>query len=208
MWGTAGGIFLVCTANICRSVYGSAVLAGALGNSGIPLASAGINTVDGSEACPYVRRLVADANLPAPPQLATGARELAVEDLADAALVITFTVRQRGLVARLAPSTRERLFTLREATALATAISSRRLQPGGLEDWAGLLHANRPSLGSLEPPREAPRWWQFGRAPAVTAAPWDIPDAHSRPEATHLERLAVVAEYSQRLGTILAGGHG
>ncbi|CAL8968567.1 hypothetical protein PROP_00322 [Propionicimonas sp. T2.31MG-18] len=208
MWGTAGGIFLVCTANICRSVYGSAILADALSGTSITVGSAGVETVEGQETCPVVRGLVSVEGLPQPPQLTTGSRELVVEELAEAALILTFTVRQRGLVARLDPSTRDRLFTLREASTLAAAIRGRRLDPGGLPAWAHALHSNRPILSTLAPPPPPPRrWWQFRRPPEAPE-PWDLPDAHSAPEELHAARLGEVAELCRRLGVILAGAHG
>ena len=136
-------------------------------------------------------------------------RELSETDLDDATLILTFTERQRGLAARMVPSSRDRLFTLLEASTLAATISSRRLEPGGLEEWVHLLDVNRPTLAlPAESGPRSHRWWQFARKPAEPTRPWDIPDAHSAAPAVHAERLARVAEQCQRLGTILAGGNG
>lgn len=205
----AGGILLVCAANICRSVYGAAILTRALDSASIPVASAGADAIEGDQACPVVRDLIAAEGLPQPLQLTSGARLLALDDLHNAALIITFTARQRGLVARLAPASRDRLFTLLEASNLAAAISAKRLHPGGIGEWVELLHLNRPVLALLAKPAtpKARRWWQRGETPEP-ALPWDIPDAHSAADAIHTERLALVAEHCNRLGTILARTNG
>lgn len=206
---TERAVLLVCTANVCRSVYGSAVLASELAGTQIPVTSAGVEAVEGTDPCDIARGLIAIENLPRPVQLDTGARPLTTEAITDAGLVLTFTARQRGLVARLVPSSRDRLFTLLEAVSLADTLSARRLDAGSLEEWAELLHLNRPTLSLLADPVPEPvtHWWQRRRPRPEPPDPWDIPDAHSTPDAVHRERLANVADHCRRLGSILAGTH-
>lgn len=108
---TAGTILVVCTANICRSPVAAALLGHELGELGISVTSAGTHALVGSSPAPesvdFVRmRSGAELEWHGV-QLTKAAAE--VPDL-----ILTMTEEQRSWIARLAPRTVRRTFTLLE----------------------------------------------------------------------------------------------
>lgn len=108
---TAGTILVVCTANICRSPVAAALLGHELGELGISVTSAGTHALVGSMPAPesvdFIRtRSGAELEWHGV-QLTKAAAE--VPDL-----ILTMTEEQRSWIARLAPRTVRRTFTLLE----------------------------------------------------------------------------------------------
>lgn len=213
MDSAAGNIMLVCSANVCRSVYAAAVLADELRDTPISVSSAGVDAIPGAEPCEVVNELIAAGGLLRPTQFDIGAQAFDPALAEDSSLILTLTLRQRGMVARLAPSLRNRLFTLIEASVLAGSINARRLDPGGLDRWVDIFNDNRPSLPMLTEQQPEPRqprsWWRRQSATAPTPEPtWDIPDAHTSDPATHRQCLAMVEENCRPIGALLASTYG
>lgn len=106
-----GSILVVCTGNICRSPVGEAILHDALQDAGIDVTSAGTHAPAGRAAAPETVEFVSrHLNQ----ELDHVARQLdrATSEAAD--LILTMTQEHRSWVAKLAPRTVRRVYTLIE----------------------------------------------------------------------------------------------
>lgn len=162
-------ILMVCSANICRSPYAQALLQGWAASTGeVAVGSAGVAAYPGDPMCGH-----AAGRIPIDP-FAHAARELDPAMLIDADLILTAERSQRGVVARMLPSCRERLFTLRQAALLAAALA------GPMTD--GRLPEGAPALptGTVERLRWLVRELDAARGllAALPEADSDIADRH------------------------------
>ncbi|HJB11798.1 MAG TPA: hypothetical protein H9786_14965 [Candidatus Brachybacterium merdavium] len=107
----AADILVVCTANICRSPVGAAMLQNAVAGSGILVGSTGTHAVTGRrpvpEAVEYVHRRTGVVLQGEGTQLTRRRAEAA-------GLILTMSEAQRTFVAQCAPSSLRRVFTLRQ----------------------------------------------------------------------------------------------
>lgn len=205
-------ILTVCTANICRSPTAARGLRVELDAAGITpdlitVDSAGVAALAGLPMCELADTLAAEALGVTGPHRSTPL----TKDIAESAdLILTADRGHRSAVGRLAPRTRSRTFTLRQASRLATWVVSdsgaldiaadraRGIEPAGLEE-------HDPRLGVPALPKSAPdrlAWFLTeldaarGTSPvAVDAAntptwhPDDIADPHV--DGWHLHEQAV-----------------
>ena len=139
-------ILVVCTANICRSPAGEFLLRQRLGGYGITpvgisVTSAGVHAQPGAPACDLSVALVnaslATETAPAAPPVVSGtpgasdahrSRLVTADMLGEADLILTADRGHRADLAKLAPSSRNKTFTMRQAARLATWITG----PGGV----------------------------------------------------------------------------
>lgn len=107
---STGSILIVCTGNVCRSPVGEVALRALLPES-FDLSSAGTHAMVGSAAAPETLEFVARE---LDTKLDFTARQLTREMAEAADLIISMTVEQRAWIARTAPRTVRRTFTLKE----------------------------------------------------------------------------------------------
>ena len=165
-------ILVVCAANICRSPYTQALLtdwASVTGRAGeVTVASAGVAAYPGDPMCGHA----ADHARVDP--FSHSARELDPAMLIDADLILTADRSQRGAVARMLPSSRPRLFTLRQAGRIGIALTM-PMMAGELPDGAPPLPSGTTDrLRWLVHELDAAR----GLLAASPEAESDIPDQH------------------------------
>lgn len=165
-------ILAVCSANICRSPYAQALLqdwATVTGRDGeITVSSAGVAAYPGDAMCGHA----ADHARVDP--FAHAARELDPAMLIDADLILAAERSQRGAVARMLPSCRPRLFTLRQAARLGISLTV-PLMEGQVPDGAPPLpDADVERLRWLVHELDAAR----GLLASSAEADADIPDRH------------------------------
>lgn len=198
-------LLVVCTANVCRSVYSSAILANMLSPSW-RVQSAGIDAVEGASMCSSVRDLIEKLAIELPPQHSDGAVRLQQHEVQEADLILTFTTSQRARVARLEPSARARLFTLLEAVDLAQIVGPNPAD-GQPNHWVAQLNAKRPLLGRGDQPRVQPprRWWQPRKESTQGVSRWDLADAHFASPEKHEYLLQTVAQASRSFGSSMEG---
>ena len=134
-----GGILVLCTANVCRSVYAAALLNQALGSQ-LPVAGAGLNTEAGTLACSLVRERADREGLELPSR---GSRVVRASKLADSDLVLVMTAAQRVAVTKLLPEARARTMTLIEASVIATELARREVQTDSLAEYVNSLNVMR-----------------------------------------------------------------
>ena len=165
-------ILVVCSANICRSPYTQALLQDWAAVTGredeITVSSAGVAAYPGDPMCGH-----APDHARVDP-FAHAARELDPAMLIDADLILTAERSQRGAVARMLPSSRPRLFTLRQAGRLGIALAV-PLMDGQLPEGAPPLPVGTVErLGWLVRELDAAR----GLLAASPEAEADIADLH------------------------------
>jgi len=181
-------LLLVCTANVCRSPLAERVVAARLVGRGwlgdVPVASAGVRAAEGQPMCGVSATLL-EPGEPAPDGHA--ARQATREIVEAAGLVLVMEREQRGAVARLAPGSQSKVFTLREVGPLAEEAALRIEQgaprPTDLAELARLLHSVRGFRAPVPPPEPKRRpWWRKAEEPAD---PLTIVDGHGGPEPAH-----------------------
>jgi protein-tyrosine phosphatase len=151
----------VCTGNICRSPALERLLVARI--PGVQAASAGTHAVSGhpmtAQMADLVRRAGADPD-------GHGARQLSVDAVQQATLVLTMTREHRSAVVRLVPSAVRRTFTLLELERLTGRIDPQAV-PGhtAAERVAGLAglaaarrtpHPDRPEGDDIDDPFGGP----------------------------------------------------
>ncbi|WP_229403421.1 arsenate reductase/protein-tyrosine-phosphatase family protein [Micromonospora okii] len=125
-------ILFVCHANLCRSPMAEFLAGRLLAGSPVEVASAGLGAVDGRPMHPYAAEVAAGTGRdPA----GFRSRALTAGHLADAALVLTASRRQRSACVSLTPVAVHRTFTLRQFGRLAALASA----PD--DAWGGALRA-------------------------------------------------------------------
>lgn len=126
-------VLIVCSANVCRSPIAAILLERWATQAGqaaeFSVRSAGVSAFPGDPLCPQAAR-----SLDLDP-FAHTAQELTPQLLIDADLVLAADREVRGATARMMPSRRPRLFTLRQASALGMALAP-LIAEGGIPDGA------------------------------------------------------------------------
>jgi protein-tyrosine-phosphatase len=170
---SSGRILVVCTANICRSPAAAGLLAAQLSDIPFRIDSAGVSAYAGARMCPASRALATAAEPSAADRFAAHASQPAARSqVRDADLVLALDRGHRAALVRSAPAARARIFTLREAAALAgpLATSTPVTLPDSAVDrlrwWVAELDAARHA----QPPTPEPG---PGRV-----HPHDVPDPH------------------------------
>lgn len=149
-------LLVVCTANICRSPLGEALLrritCQQVGPDVIEVASAGVQARIGDAAATETQRIARRWGVDLSDH---HARVLTPELVANSDLVLTMTEQQRDDVLRLAASALPRTFAWRELARLAThvgppATSGRTLDPGErIAAAARAAHRARPLVAGV-----------------------------------------------------------
>jgi low molecular weight protein-tyrosine phosphatase len=147
-------ILFVCTANICRSPSAQAIALHRLradGLSGqITVVSAGTRAAEGRSWCREARKHVStDAETRAAME-GHEAHQLSFSGIAKATLVVTADRQTSAEVVRLDPQVRSRLFTMREAGALAQLVVDSGLVHAGTRP-SDAAYAVRPLTADTDP---------------------------------------------------------
>lgn len=196
---TRGLVLTVCSANVCRSPLAELTLGevGRRNATPVRFASAGLEARAGSTMCHTAAR-----NIPDEPA-AHAARQLDRELATSAGIILTMEKEQRGQVARIAPGTQAKTFTLTEAAALLDLLrpmvsdgSQARLS--SMSDVAAALHGLRGRL-PLERPSRRRR-----ELHSTTGAWMSIPDGHNQSTSAHNSVVAGVRETAVRVANGLA----
>lgn len=117
-------ILVVCAANVCRSPLAEIALRRALGpDSGITVSSAGVRATPGDTICTMVAALRDDADWRERTS-AHSAREVTAEMIEHASIVLAASREIRGELVRMAPRSRDWMFTIKEAAHLGSGFSS------------------------------------------------------------------------------------
>lgn len=184
-------ILVVCSANVCRSPVAAALLAAAFDRADetdVEITSAGVAAVPGAPPCARVLEASRHLDLDVYRLVHHRARELTSAQVRAADLVLAADRSGRAAVARLAPGTSTRHFTLREATELARVVSPppEREVLGDVEDrLASFVHALHGQRGMTPQPRvermrSRSRPWQ-----STLVHSHDVPDAHEGRPGLH-----------------------
>ncbi|THG30804.1 arsenate reductase/protein-tyrosine-phosphatase family protein [Naasia lichenicola] len=180
-------ILLVCTANVCRSAYASALLQEHLmwdPKESWVVESAGIRAVADGAICSMVHGRLDDVGL-AEVAFSHVARQIDRSTIASADLILTAASEHRSAVVRMDPRASRRTFTLNEAAGLSKIAVP--MQPNGvfaaktpMHDFVEDLHAARPRL-ALDEPR--------GLLRRRSAHAIDISDGHNMRNGDHVHTL-------------------
>lgn len=201
-------VLVVCTANICRSPATAELLRREFANpSLVDVSSAGVAALPGAAACgvstDLVRALpVAGAQPPdgAPPH---SARLVTAQFLLDADLVLALDRTHRAALAQLAPATRGRTFTLRQAARLAAQVRQ-QLESGQLPSGAPPLPLDPQSqLVWLMAELDAARTSSPGASTAAEWHPDDVPDPHVVGFSVHQQALGLIAQSVQEVAAAM-----
>lgn len=198
----AGGVLLVCDANVCRSPAAQFVMATRFDADEafrrVAVASAGVRAGDEPVgACPLVIGLRDDAAWRERAALHRS-RPLDEGAVRSATLILTAARSSRGAVAALVPDARRRLFTMREALWLSEGYR-RDARVSGTEAVAAFAaHLDR-SRGLRPMPAVRRRWWRRPEDPA------EIADGHVLGGAAHPAAVRQVEEVAERLAKMMMG---
>jgi len=138
-----GKVVVLCTANVCRSVYAAAMLDAVLAAQGIAVASAGLAVRSSLPPCALVLRRAEHEGLTV---LQEDSRQVRTADLATADIVLVMTTAQRSAVARSQPLIRQRIFTLIEAAVVAQALAEQGVRNSTLQNHIAQMHRQRSSV--------------------------------------------------------------
>ncbi|MBD8517053.1 arsenate reductase/protein-tyrosine-phosphatase family protein [Plantibacter sp. CFBP 8804] len=200
-------ILVVCSANVCRSPLAEQLLQARLstipGFDRLVCSSAGIEVSRGHEMCADAAAVL---GLPSegPKAPAHRARRVTKSMIGGAGLVLTASRAERSALARLSPEARSKVFTLREAAALAEAPDQAiaTWRPGAgttadqrLSDLAALLNARR-GLAPAPKPERTGLFARFGS----DVDPLDIADGHNLGKRAHRTTLRSVQRSVERFG--------
>jgi protein-tyrosine phosphatase len=130
-----GYVLVVCTGNVCRSPYAALRLRDRLRRSGsrIEVSSAGTHAMVGAPVAKEIARALSREGVDGS---AWRARQLVVEDIDRAGMIVALTRDHRSLVTLALPRASRRVFTLRQ---LARLIDLEQLPRGPVEDPLGVL---------------------------------------------------------------------
>lgn len=188
-------IMFVCAANVCRSPLMEATFGAAGIRSSDPrwrVSSAGTRAIPDREACAVARSLAADDARVADVLLSHRARQVSSGGLERFDLIIAASRVERGVLARLAPHLRPRIFTAREALSLVRyVVDTHDGERMDVADVAAELHAVRGADSTAEP--TSPRW-------SRVRAEWpDLPDVHAVGARDHRRWLAFTSQIAADL---------
>ena len=197
-------LLVVCTANVCRSPLAQRTLQDGLAGEGVlgdvRVTSAGVRAGDDWEICPVsaaaldpaVDRAFVQGHRSSP--LTRGAID-------EAALVLTMEREHRSAVARLAPGSQSKVFTLREAEGLLEVLRERGAAPAAdLDGLARALHSVRGFAPLPPPPPPKRRWF---RAAPEPEDPLTIVDGHGLEDEEHEESIRIVRSTTERVATAM-----
>ena len=193
-------LLMVCTANECRSPLAQRIAQRILGDAGVHVAGAGVRAQEDRPMCVVSAAELGDDDGERAFAEAHRSRRLTEQDVRSADLVLVMERDHRSAVARLAPGTQSRVFTLREAEGLLEVLRDRKATVPDLAALARSLHAVR-GLAPLpsEPPRR--RWFQ--RAPREPEDPLSIIDGHGLDAERHEAAAATVRSTAERVATAM-----
>lgn len=188
-------LLFVCAANVCRSPlmqFEFSGLVAADGGSGEwRLQSAGAHVAGSLPVCSVVDEILVRDGVAHDDVAAHRSRQIDADLIEDADLVITASLAERAVVARLVPTARERTFTLREANVLSADVTG----AASLDELAVELNKRR-AYGLLPTARTG---WSFGRP-----HPLDIPDDHGSRAPKHAGTLSAARAYIRTFHTQLS----
>lgn len=192
---TTSLVTVVCTANVCRSVYAAELLADAWSPLPVRVAGAGLATHPRLAPCPVVGARLGARGLGAPQSTSRPVHE---DTVAGSALVLALTPEQRASLGKMVPKARTRIFTLIEACLIAEALLERAPDPMNFAEWCQAVSALRGRVRMPVAPVQ-PRGFLSRRSrefePAI-----GIADGHtSERPADHDTTLNQVESYCERL---------
>lgn len=122
---TRENILVVCAANVCRSPEAELALRRGLGaDSSVIVTSAGVRANTGDPICTLVASLHGDDDWRAQAE-AHRAKEVTLDLIEQSSIVLTASRDIRGELVRLAPRSRDWMFTMKEAAHLGAGFSSK-----------------------------------------------------------------------------------
>ena len=123
-------ILVVCAANICRSVLGATLIQNSLRHGVAIVHSVGVPGIQGASMCPVARNDLL-CRAPSTADIADQHRSKRMEtmDAIKANIILTASRQERDLVVRMAPSVREKTFTMREAVSHSRTVSETGISP-------------------------------------------------------------------------------
>lgn len=200
-------LLFVCAMNVCRSPLMAFTFAQALkdANEGDTwsVASGGTSVTRREAICSLSATMIAKTAVGISFADAHGSTPLDAAHLADMDMVVVATRSERGKIAKLDPSLRDRTFTLREAVALgaaaptdtelATLAARMETEDLPLGGYPALLHGRR-GLAPVVQPHPTSRWQRRDQTD-----PFDIPDAHLLGERVHRSTLQQVQTETRTL---------
>ncbi|MFG1951792.1 low molecular weight phosphatase family protein [Micromonospora sp. NPDC048830] len=142
----ADRILFVCHANMCRSPMAEYLAGVLMRKLPVEVASAGVAALDGRRMHPFAAQIAAGTGRD-PAEFRS--RLLAPAHLADAALVLTATRRQRAACVSLVPAALHRTFTLRQFARLAALADAPDTTDAGV--LAAAVRAAAVARGRLQP---------------------------------------------------------
>lgn len=120
---TGESVLIVCAANVCRSPLAELALRRGLGtDSSISVSSAGVRANTGDPICTLVASLHDGEQWDAQSR-AHRAREVTVDLIEQSSIVLTASRDIRGELVRLAPRSRDWMFTIKEAAHLGVGFA-------------------------------------------------------------------------------------
>jgi protein-tyrosine phosphatase len=195
-------ILVVCAANVCRSPLAELALRRGLGaDSPLSVSSAGVRANAGDPICSMVASLHDDEEWQSQAR-AHQARPVTVEQIEQASIVLTASRDIRGELVRLAPRSRDWMFTIKEAAHLGEGFSSSA--PDRVVEYVAHLDRARSRAVPLTPPGGVGTRLRHLFGGRTSVDPTSIADRHG--SRGHLE---TVAEVEASVATIVAqlGGH-
>lgn len=184
-------ILLVCTANVCRSVYGTALLQEAILASDtlgdIPVSGAGTKAQVERASCDVVTERLLERGVAVP---AHGrSRQLTESKIRHASLILTAERSHRSAVNQLVPGSQARTFTLLEASLLAEYLlaDDERSEAADLDSVVEQLNFAR-GLATI-PERKSRLHLPW----STETNALDIPDGHNISKRAHAATLSSVS---------------
>ena len=189
MFATRNLVTVVCTANVCRSVFASTLLAAAWSHVPVEVRSAGVAVHPRLATCPLVGARLAAHGFGEP---RSSSQPVSVDLLAESALVLTMTPKHRAELALLLPEARSRILTLVEASVLADALTQRSPGPMPFTAWCDALIGLRGRVPM--PLHPVKRRGLFSRERQDPVAAIDIPDGHTSDNALDHDNTLLAVE--------------
>ena len=173
----------VCEGNLCRSPVAELLLEAALAPD-VEVTSAGTRAVVGAPIAPPMAALLASRSVGSS---RFRAHQLQPDDLRQADVVLTMTLRQRAWVVELVPAVVGRTFTLRELARLLTLVDPAALSGGTL------VERFRQALPAAAAQR------RYLPDPAVD----EIDDPYGRSDAAYRRAFTEVVDAVDRISAVV-----